>query len=281
MAAAAAHFPADDLEPPSEGGGGGSKKISRLPVVKELIKLKVSFAKEPYKRDDILQKRPIISSICSHPIVPRLRRIVPRFVPRLRRNLVSLHSTHFASNPAHQTHSGRRCSVLQCAAVRCSVVPCVSCALRYAACGSMIQRVAVCCSVLQRDAVLCASRLWDTCLERNTWCPRFGIWVVQMKREHMKRTQTLHTLENCYFGLQDFDTDAFDAFCVLVCEDTYEAEVGMASADLALHMCPVACSSWTLRRTARTQNTADYITARYEGSQNCLSFVSFHSKSNV
>jgi len=159
MAAAAAHFPADDLEPPSEGGGGGSKKISRLPVVKELIKLKVSFAKEPYKRDDILQKRPIISSIRSHPIVPRLRRIVPRFVPRLRRNLVSLHSTHFASNPAHQTHSGRRCSVLQCAAVRCSVVPCVSCALRYAACGSMIQRVAVCCSVLQRDAVLCASRL--------------------------------------------------------------------------------------------------------------------------
>ena len=34
------------------------------------IKLKVSFAKEPYKRDDILQKRPMISSILhrSHPI---------------------------------------------------------------------------------------------------------------------------------------------------------------------------------------------------------------------
>jgi len=53
----------------------------------------------------------------------------------------------------------------------------------------------------------------------------------------MKRTQTQHTLVNCYFVLQDFDTDAFDAFCVIVCEDAYEAEVGMASADLGIaHM---------------------------------------------
>ena len=29
--------------------------------ISRLLKIKVSFAKEPYKRDDILQKRPIIS----------------------------------------------------------------------------------------------------------------------------------------------------------------------------------------------------------------------------
>jgi len=36
-------------------------------------KLQVSFAKEPYKRDDILQQRPVILPIPtnrSHPIVP-------------------------------------------------------------------------------------------------------------------------------------------------------------------------------------------------------------------
>ena len=31
-----------------------------------------------------------------------------------------------------------------------------------------------------------------------------------------------------HFVSQDFDIDAFDAFCVLVCEDKYEAEIGDA-----------------------------------------------------
>ena len=30
-------------------------------TIRRLLKISVSFAKEPYKRDDILQKRPIIS----------------------------------------------------------------------------------------------------------------------------------------------------------------------------------------------------------------------------
>jgi len=43
------------------------------------LKLQVSFAKEPYKRDDILQKRPII--LRSLLIVATPYHVVPLFLP--------------------------------------------------------------------------------------------------------------------------------------------------------------------------------------------------------
>jgi len=92
-----------------------SRAVSHLSVKITPFNAVVSFAKEPYKRDDILQKRPMF-----------------------RRRYVALEcwctGTRAASlEGSHVPH------VLQCVAVCCRVLPCV----------------AVCCSVLQCAAVCC------------------------------------------------------------------------------------------------------------------------------
>ena len=83
------------------------------------LKLHVSFAKEPYTRDDILQKRPLI-----------LRSLI-------------IVATPYNILPPHT-------SATLCVAVCCSVLQCV------AVCCSVLQCVAVSCSVLKRVAVSCS-----------------------------------------------------------------------------------------------------------------------------
>ena len=91
------------------------------------LKLDVSFAKEPYKRDDILRKKPII-----------LRSLLIVATPYLFKMSCSL------TQMSHQT-SVVRGSMLQHVAACCSMLQHV------AACCSMLQHVAACCSMLQRD----------------------------------------------------------------------------------------------------------------------------------
>jgi len=100
------------------------------------LKLQVSFAKEPYKRDYILQKRHDFKEPTnrSHPIV----HLVTRWLLR---------------NPTDWNVS-LCCSVVQRGAAWHSVLHCV------ALCRSVLQCVAVCCSVLQCVAV-CCSDFWD------------------------------------------------------------------------------------------------------------------------
>ena len=118
------------------------------------LKLQVSFAKEPYQRDYILQKRPIFLRsllIVATPYIQMIR--VSSSVFRLRMN-ESMHLQGATQCVAVC------CSVLQCSAVCVSVLQCVvvcysvlQCAV---VCCSVLQCVAVCCSVLQCSAVCCS-----------------------------------------------------------------------------------------------------------------------------
>ena len=91
------------------------------------LRLWVSFAKEPYKIDCILQNRPTITRSPLMVVTP------------------------------YVTAS---CSVLQCVAVCCSVLQfaaaCCSASQSVALCYSVVQCAAVCCSVLQCVAVRCS-----------------------------------------------------------------------------------------------------------------------------
>jgi len=104
------------------------------------LKLQVSFVKEPYKRDDILQKRPIILRSLLIEATPDEQ--LPLAV-RLKRDLYT-------------------CGVLQCVAVCCSVLQCV------AVCCSVLQCLAVCGSVLQCVAVCCSVSLSLTHVHTHT-----------------------------------------------------------------------------------------------------------------
>jgi len=97
------------------------------------IKLYVSFAKEPYERDDILQKRPIILSILLTVATP-----------------YECHPQQFPACCCVLQCVTGCCSVMQCVAMRCSVLQCV------AVFFSVFQCVSVCCSVLQCVAVCCS-----------------------------------------------------------------------------------------------------------------------------
>ena len=108
------------------------------------IKVQVSFAKEPHKRDAILQKRPTILSI--------LLTVATPFC-----DYVSLSFTVWCG----------WCSVLQCVAVCCSVLQCVAvccsqllhnvqCVFATSISLSLLQCTAVCCSMLQCIAVCCS-----------------------------------------------------------------------------------------------------------------------------
>ena len=70
----------------------------RWPRLVGVIQLYVSFAKEPYKRDDILHKRPILF-----------------------RSLLIVATPYAQSVLSALQCVAVRCSVLQCVAVRCSV----------------------------------------------------------------------------------------------------------------------------------------------------------------
>jgi len=90
------------------------------------LKSYVSFAKEPYKRDDILQKRPIILRSLLHVATPYIDAVLGKQVER------------------------------QCVAVWCNVVQCVAvCWWPCRCCAWTAGRATVCCSVLQYVAVWC------------------------------------------------------------------------------------------------------------------------------
>ena len=115
------------------------------------FKFQVFFAKEPYKRDPILQKGPVILSI--------LQTVATCVVVRCS-ELQSVEATHELPY--------RSVNMLQCVAVCCSalqsVAVCCSVAVRYSvlqcvtARYSVLQCVAVRCSVLQ-SLTLCCSAL--------------------------------------------------------------------------------------------------------------------------
>jgi len=154
-------------------------------------KLQVSFAKEPYKRACILQKRPMIFIYVQSSLLGRLylythmyRLTINHAVSQsslLWRQICTCVYTdtaalYFGGNSvcaknifAHMLQCYRRwriggtvavcCSVLQCVAVCCSVLRCVA-ALpevehRWHSC-SVLQCVTVCCGVFQCVAVRCS-----------------------------------------------------------------------------------------------------------------------------
>jgi len=112
------------------------------------LKLQVSFAKEPYERDHILQKRPII--IRSLLIVATPYAYGPLDCSKTLQHTVTHCNTlqHTATHCNTLQHTATRtrllvvtviCSVLQCVAVCCGVLRCV----------------AECCGVLLYGAVCC------------------------------------------------------------------------------------------------------------------------------
>ena len=106
------------------------------------LKLYVSFAKEPYKTDCILQKRRII-----------LRSLL----------IVGTSQLHLSVSVFVITCMyALRITVLHCVALCCTVLHCVALLYGMLRCNavrcSVLQCVAVCCSVLQCDAVCCISR---------------------------------------------------------------------------------------------------------------------------
>jgi len=77
----------------------------------------------------------------------------------------------------------------------------------------------------------------------------------------------LHTLFLFYLCFpQDFNTDAFDAFCVLASKDKYEAEVGKGSANLGFAPMPNGLHFLDMERnsgSATEWTISDNFTTRY------------------
>ena len=144
------------------------------------LKLQVSFVKEPYKRDDILQKRPIILRSLLIEATPDEQ--LPLAV-RLKRDLYT-------------------CGVLQCVAVCCSVLQCV------AVCCSVLQCLAVCGSVLQCVAVCCSVSLSLTHVHTHTHTHTHTI-----KPQHAARgNRAAHEPATSWTGPQPFQVLAFFLF---------------------------------------------------------------------
>jgi len=116
------------------------------------LKLQVSFAKEPYKRDDIPQKRPIILRgllIVATPYTQIHRDVLPRQCVAVRCSVCLL----LVATP----WLGSRNSVLHCLTVRYVAMFCHGSVLqRVAICCSVLQYVAACCNMLQRVAICCS-----------------------------------------------------------------------------------------------------------------------------
>ena len=94
-----------------------------LPLVGS-SKIQVSFAKEPYKRDDILQKRPMISTSLLIVATPyNTLQHIATHCDTLQHTRICRGALAF--NCVLQCVAVC-CSVLQCVAVCCSVLPCVA-----------------------------------------------------------------------------------------------------------------------------------------------------------
>jgi len=140
------------------------------------LKSQVSFAKEPYKRDYVLQKRPIVLRSLLTVATPYLctkQQVLPycRAPFQCSRPWAVWLSTLPPICPAVAVY----CSVLQCDAVWCSVMQCV------AVCCSVLQCVAVCCAIsvhssLRRLFIETFSDLSGCC--SVLWCVAVccGIW---------------------------------------------------------------------------------------------------------
>ena len=128
------------------------------------LKLQVSFAKEPYKRDDILQKKPTFwyEQVCPDwficdVTIPCVVRVGTAGSDVMHWCVLQYlwHDTMLCVAVCYMC-----CNVLQwhdalmCVAVCCSVLQCV------AVCYSVLQCVAVCCSVLQCVAMCCSVFQW-------------------------------------------------------------------------------------------------------------------------
>jgi len=74
----------------------------------------------------------------------------------------------------------------------------------------------------------------------------------------------LHTLSLFYLCFpQDFNTDAFHAFCVLASKDKYEAEVGKGSANLGFAPMPNGLHFLDMERNSGSTDRMDNFTTRY------------------
>jgi len=113
------------------------------------LKLQVSFAKETYKREYVLQKRPIILRSLLIVATPYVLTATPR---------ASISGIDVLQCVADC------CRLLQCVAVPCSV------SQHVAACCSVLQCVAVCCSVLQYLMTHTPHRhLWLLPIRHSRW----------------------------------------------------------------------------------------------------------------
>jgi len=135
------------------------RTMSRVPAAKILktwdmgwlrevgsLKLNVSFAKEPYKRDYILQKRPIISILCQRDLKDD---ILPKR-PNILRSLLIV-ATPYLPDWLYETTCQltfenfylTRCLEIQLASSAAFRMP----SMTISVCCSVLQRVAACCSV--------------------------------------------------------------------------------------------------------------------------------------
>ena len=113
-----------------------------------------SFAKEPCKRDYILQKRPVIlRSLRDKGLHARTRQHSATHCNTLQHSATLTLRTRHCNTVSFDMRIPKQpvcCSVLQYVAVCCSVLQCV------AVCCSVLQCDAVCCSVLQCVAMCCS-----------------------------------------------------------------------------------------------------------------------------